>query len=480
MVDEVNAVIGVWRTVDTEVEQFDYRDGNDTLVIRVPRPFPGAIRKATQLLRDAQAEILQPWPMSERICRISSALAAWLDPRSVERQLAERWLPVMTGYAPNMVHRGLTRYLRTFLPDQLTRFLAQDLLDPAMLDHPVPDRAGGWSMAVGPRVLGQIVAGNIPGIALWHMVLGLLVKSAVITRVSRHEPLMAALTHQLIHRTDPELAQLLALVYWPAGDSLREEALFDSVDRLVIYGSNSTISDIRQRVAGRVPVVGYGHRVSLTVIGREALEELVIDDTVRRTGRDVALWDQASCASPHAILVEEGGKHQPKELAERLAAELERWEIKEPRGPVPADVAHAIRDWADQWEWTSNVSVWHHPDYRWAVVAGDPASVPIGPMNRTAFVIPISNLDAAVLPWFRRLVPYLQTVGVAIPRRRLFPLLSSWARAGVTRITEVGRMHEFPAGWLHDGGHSVADLVSFMGVDPGTLESLDTLDRDTW
>lgn len=475
----MDAVLGVWRQVPCEVAHFRYQDGGDTLTVRLPRPTPEALASLGKQLRAAQADVLSSTPAGDRIDRISTAVSPWLDPTSPERQLAERWLPVMTGYAPTMVHRGLTRYLRTFLPDALMRFLAQDLSDPAMLDRPVPDRAGGWSLAVGPRVLGQIVAGNIPGIALWHMVLGLLIKSAVITRVSRQEPLMAALMLQVVERQDPPLAELLPVAYWPSGDAGCEHAFFQAVDRLVAYGNDATIRDIAARASGLVPVVGYGHRVSLAVVGREALQPLTIEDAVRRAGHDIILWDQASCASPHAVLVERGGFYPPEEFAARLAAELQRWDVKEPLAPVSAEVAQGIRDWADAWEWEAGMTVRHAPDYRWVMAYGAPNTIPLSHSNRTVLVIPLDSLEEAV-GWFERLAPHVQTVGVAVARRRLFPLLSAWARVGVTRVAELGRMHEFPAGWLHDGGHSIADLVTFMGVDPGVLEAMDVWDAETW
>ena len=57
---------------------------------------------------------------------------------------------------------------------------------------------------------------------------------------------------------------------------------------------------------------------------------------------DVISWNQLGCLSPHLIYVETGGSISPDQFAEKLAEELSRYEVAEPRGQVAVEVAATI------------------------------------------------------------------------------------------------------------------------------------------
>ena len=58
-------------------------------------------------------------------------------------------------------------------------------------------------------------------------------------------------------------------------------------------------------------------------LGKVSLaNERLTKKLIRKAATDISVFDQTACASPHTIFVEEGGKVNPKEFAERLAAEM--------------------------------------------------------------------------------------------------------------------------------------------------------------
>ncbi len=470
----------IWRRMGVqEITDFTYHDANDSLTVRVPRPWPADAAKIGTELGRRGAETLRTQLTASLPGRIAAAMAPWRDPQSPERRTALRWLPVITGYAPVMVERSLQQYFRTFLADQLWRFLCQDFPDPSVLDHPVPDRAGGWTMASGPRVLGQIAAGNVPGVAVWHIVAGLLIKTPVLTRLSQSEILIGVLMAQMMDRTDPDLAGCIATAYWPSDDRETESAFFHAVDCLVVYGSQPTVDAIAVRAHGVTRVVPYGHRVSIGIIGREALNVRNIPQTVERAGEDVAVWDQQSCTSPHTLIVEEGGHYPPQDFAARLGAEMARRAISEPRAPLSWNEHITLRQFKQKSEWEEGLSLWEGAQNEWAVLYGTVGHTPFSCLGRTILVIPVSTLEKAPAV-MRTFHPYLQSAGVFVHRERLWTMLPSWAEVGVTRVCPLGQMSQLPAGWRHDGGSTLADLVRYMAVDSGTFSVLDALDEDTW
>lgn len=305
-------------------------------------------------------------------------------------------------------------------------------------------------MARGPQVLGQIVAGNVPGLALWHMVSGLLIKSSVLTRLSHQEPLVGMLAARMISKRDHELGQCLAMAYWPSADTDTEHAFFMASNRLVVYGSQDTVEQVAKRAEGLTRVVAYGHRASLAVIGREALAAMTIGETVTQAALDVSMWDQQSCTSPHAILVEEGGRYSVQDFAARLGAELARREIKEPRAMLSSDEHLVLREFKQKLEWQDGLHVMEGRRNTWAVLYGVSEMPPTSCLNRTVLVVPIPQLTDAT-PWLESFRLYMQTVGVRIPRNGLWTLLGPWAEVGVTRVCALGDMADVPARWHHDG-----------------------------
>ncbi|HJR52882.1 MAG TPA: acyl-CoA reductase, partial [Gemmatimonadota bacterium] len=57
------------------------------------------------------------------------------------------------------------------------------------------------------------------------------------------------------------------------------------------------------------------------------------------------------------------------------------------------------------------------------------------------------------------------TVGVAGTAREIDRLATRLARAGVERVTPLGRMQRPPAGWRRDGRPSIADLVRWIDLE---------------
>src|SRR5690606_37592082 len=99
---------------------------------------------------------------------------------------------------------------------------------------------------------------------------------------------------------------------------------------------------LRARLGASVPLVAYHHRISVALVGREALSAAALPKAARDAARAVALLDQRGCVSPHALFVEEDGDASPAEFAAALAGALERLDRELPPGPIDAATASAV------------------------------------------------------------------------------------------------------------------------------------------
>ena len=408
---------------------------------------------------------------------IDAAVARWLKPEDPMRRTAEAALPGITGLSPAMVRLGVTRLMEGFRRNALTRILDQELGDLRMLDGFQDQDEGSRRLiqAMGPRMTTTILAGNIPGLGASELIASLLVKSSCLVKVSSDEPLLTALFARTLVEIEPRLAHCLAVVWWPGGkpeSKSIEEIAFGRSELVIAAGSDEAVTAVHLAVGRSRPalprLIGYGHRVSLGLIGREALDDL--KTVARNAALDVAMYDQQGCLSPHLFYVETGGSRFPRQFAKSLGQELARLEKELPRGPVDTATSarlHQIRSVAEikQADGEEEVIVFGSEiGTLWTVIyEADPTFI-LSPLYRTVRVKPIDDL-MHVIPRLEAWRPYLQAAGIAAPESRLRPLAEALGRAGVNRICPVGRMQQPPAGWPQDGRRFIADRVRWVDLE---------------
>ena len=452
--------------------------------LRWPVVTPELVDRLCGRLLQAQAGCLAERPVMEIVDVLARAVARWYDPGYPLRRVAEELLPAITGYAPEMVRRGLKEHLKTFRHERLLRFVAQDFDNPLVLDGFQPNRAGGRSRAYGPRLTTQVFAGNVPGLPVWNLICGLLVKSATLGKSASGEPLFPVLFAQSVAEEDRELAQCLAIVHWPGGSAEVESAAFSRSDAVTATGGSATIESITRRVPVGMPLLTYGHKVSFAVLGRESLALNRYPDTARRAARDVSQYDQQGCLSPHVIFVERGGAVQPKTFAAAVAAEMGRFEQSKPRARLSVAESAAIDGVRSQYEFrsyadTEGVEVFISPHgSAWTVIYEQaPRRFEPSPLNRVVRIHPVDGIEDVpqLLEPLRR---YVQTAGVSCAPDRLAGWAAVLGRCGVDRICAVGQMPDPAPGWHHDGRGSLSALVRWVDIEGPAEAQLEQYDHE--
>ena len=454
---------------DVEWRNLRFGRAGEQLEIAVPALTDAQMKELAARVRDAARRHLKTLPVAQIADIIDRAIARLLDRGDPYRQKAEALLPVITGYDAEMVRLGLTGYLKTFRKPELNTFLAEDFANPRILDEFQPLAKGGVARAHGPDILAHIWAGNVPGLPLWSLISGLLVKAGNIGKVPSAEPLFAGLFAELLAEIEPSLADCFAIVWWKGGETARETALLREADVVLAYGGNDSLAAIRDRVPVTTRYLAYGHKISFGMVSRATLDIRKAPSIAHQAAYDVVRYDQQGCYSPHVFFVERGGKVSPREFRGYFAHELACFEQKYPRRALTIGESSDVAAWRHQQELTA----FSHPGHEitgdeagaWTVayVEDEKDLAPSG-LNRTVKIVAIDSL-ADVAP---RIAPYkafLQTVGIAAPPEELYRLADILGQAGVTRISALGRMTAPEAGWHHDGRFNLADLVTLTEIE---------------
>lgn len=449
-----------WRTLS-----FD----GGALQVEVPVLDAARMRELARHVRVAGRERLQAMAVSQIVGIVDRAIARLLDERDPWRREAEALLPRVTGYDADMVRRGLGSYLKAFRAPQLHRFVAEDFANPKVLDEFQPAVKGGAVRAMGPSLLAHVWAGNVPGLPLWSLVCGLLVKAPSIGKLPSAEPVFASLFARLLAEVEPALADCLAVVWWQGGEAEPATTLYGEADTVLAYGGNAAIAQIRAQVPVTTRFVPFGHKLGVGMVGRAALDARRGPATARLAAHDVVRYEQQGCYSPHVFYVERGARVRPREFAQYLAAELAQLQRRHPRRALSLEESAAMAGWRQSAELRAlndeAAGLIEGEEGGWAVAYAD-APLTLAPTGgpRCVQVVAVESLIEAV-EIISPHAAFLQTVGLATEPAILYSLSERLARAGVTRICALGAMTAPEAGWHHDGRFNLLDLVRMVEIE---------------
>ncbi|MDR7001814.1 acyl-CoA reductase [Neobacillus niacini] len=466
----------------TEFREERYETEKGAFLLKYPILSPSNIAEISRAIQENRNQYLAKLSINEIVAKIDMAVQLWLNPDYRLRQMAEILIPRITGYDSEMVRLELKRYIRMFRKKELLRFLDEEFDQPAMLDEFRPRKTGGMSKAFGPRSIFHVFSGNVPGVQIWSLIMGLLLKSANIGKTSTAEPLFPVLFAESLAEVDPQLADSVAILPWKGGTRDLEEQAIVAAEAVIVYGSNTTVEKVRELVPSGKKFLTYGHKISLALVGKEALTADQYFDTIHKLAEDVSIYDQQSCLSPQSVLVEERGAVSPKQFAQMLAAELERYHKKRPRAKLTAEEAMAIQKVRNQYDLEAlsgdSVSVFaSHNDSAWTVVYHADPGMEGSPLNRTIHVFSSSRLEDDLFK-IVEYQDYLQSCGLAAAPSRLFQLAGILGSLGVNRIAPIGEMNRAKPGWHHDGGFNLLDLVRFSDIERNLEQDLERFDPD--
>jgi hypothetical protein len=305
--------------------------GAPGLEVRCPDTDPAWVAEVADGLRARTATAADPL---ERAARLGGAGRRFLDPADPLRREALELLPATSGLSAAMAEAVLDGMAADWTPERLARLLREELGDPVPLGSFV-ERGDRSVMAAGPRLCVQLVAGSVPGVGVTALLRSLLLGSPTLIKPGLGDVALPVLFARALAEVDPELSELLAVVYWPGGDAAMEDAALARADSVVVYGSDATVASMRTRAPATARFVGYHHREGLGVVGSGVLgSERRATRCAQEVARAVAFFDQRGCVSPRVVHVEDGAAVAPVAFAGLLADALEALEQTLPSGTL--------------------------------------------------------------------------------------------------------------------------------------------------
>jgi hypothetical protein len=433
---------------------------------RAPRLDPDSAARVARAVRDAVLEARARLSIHDVVRVVARAAGRLADAGDPAGRAASDLLRAELGWSTEGTAGTLRGMAEGWTAEALGALLAAELGDPLVLDsfRPDPSRPGRRRRAVGPPLLLQLHAGNVPGVAVTGTIRGLLARSGVLSKAAEDEPGLLALFARTLAEEDALLGRTVAATWWPGGERVPAwDAWAKHARKVVVYGGDSAVSEVRARVDPATEVVAYGPRLGVAVLLADAPA-----DTLAGLARDLCAYEQRGCVSPriaYAVGVD------PLAVAERLDAALAGETRRVRPAPVSEPEAVALRAVRAEAEFGgfapgAPASVALGPDdLAWTVIARRGPGIESRALPRAIWVYGVEGV-ADVLELLAPFEGRIQALGYA-GREGLEELAEGAARLGVSRIAPVGTMAWPPADWRHEGRHQLLPLLRWTDLEMG-------------
>lgn len=338
--------------------------------------------------------------------------------------------------------------LGSFTLENLKQWLTLELGDAEALDRFI-HYGDISSKAYAPKHLLHIVSGNTPHAAIQSLMRGLLLGSHNFVKLpSSPLPELARWIDQL-----PAKLQSLIELHHKASDQL-----IDQADAIIVIGSDQTIEKIRQRSLPHQRFISHGHKVSIAVIHDD------FERAAPLAAKDISLYNQRGCLSPHAIYVKETANGQAKKFAALLAESMQDFCQAYPPEPLNLSEAGSVRNLREVSRFTSAnsdiIQLWESSErLDWTIIYDENPTLRLSCLNRCVFVKPLPDtLDLCSLGG-----EALHLSSIALHPFDLTEA-ESLCQLPAHRICRLGQSQEPSLFWHHDELAPLASLVTWKDI----------------
>ncbi len=384
---------------------------------------------------------------------ISAVLELWRGSDGYAVRAAHE-LAAETGQSEDMLRSGLDRMLNAHSPDGLLQWVTDSRVEAARriaTEHPEGE-APSIPLLRGPKVMAQVLAGNVAGLALPATLEALLARSTVLLKSASGDPIIPRLFKESLAHAAPALGKAVAVRAWQGGDEKVEGAVFEQVDYVVASGGREMERSLSRRL--KMPHRIHGPRITIGVVGMAWHQ--APGAWWENMAREIVLWDQLGCLSPRILFV----AGDPKRFAWRLADALVYWQNRWPARPLASAEASAVHGFRSLYQMAdgNEAGCIDPEDTSWTVVWDSDPTLDSGPPHRVVRVTRRIGIRA-MKPLLTEHHGEIQGMGTdhLASHELNWRRLAEWG--GIPWVASLTAIQDPPAGWRADGRSGLVDLL---------------------
>lgn len=401
----------------------------------------------------------------------------FLDELSKEWQVGGYWynlalnqLPNELSFSKEMIKNTLDLVSDLLCYDELEKRLLSEFGTLESLDEfSIHTHFEGKIQNFSLGKLLHVSAGNVFLGCIDSLLMGFLTKNINILKLSSKNQTFPKIFAESILKLDKEkiISDKFAILYWKGGDENVEKLVKNNIDAIIAWGGESMLESYKKDLPINVKLLDYGPKISIQVITKEFLNFNSIKTVSENIVNDIALWDQAACASSQNLFIEDGV--DVTLLMNSIADSFNNYKLS--RAKLDQDEYVDIlkeKARADYSYCSTGIDYIQGDDF---MIHFDPSEIlRPSPLNRTLIIKPFKNI-LTLSKNLENFKFYLQTCGIGISRNQRNEYLRLLALAGIKRFTPIGKMLSGMSGAPHDGKFGLRDLVNTVSYEqPNDLD----------
>jgi len=314
------------------------------------------------------------------------------------------------------------------------------------------------------------IAGNVPTLGIYSVLLSILCKNANILRVSKESVSAVYDLLKLLDNIEVEyegntysskiILKNIAIIYFNSGDKNHNTQMSLKADARIVWGSKIAVDDI-SLLPKRTTCVDliFGPKYSFAVFDKSAIESEDFEEYLENLVTDIIAFNQKSCSSPQVLFLEKSNLTIEK-IAQLLSQKFEK--IMKRYSNLDLDQATAAKIINKRGEYLLclDKSIYMSKGLQYTILIDNELKLEEGITGRTIFVKEVEGiLDVCTL-----ITKNIQTIGIASKdSSKTLDFASRVTTFGVDRVVKIGYMNFYDSPW--DGTLIMSELVRWCSLN---------------
>lgn len=366
-----------------------------------------------------------------------------------------------SGFSPEEVHQTLALLPGLLSRESLETRVRAEFTQTKVLDQfaKIPHFAGRVK-ATPKGTLLHVTAGNVFLSSIDSLIMGFLTKNISILKVSSANQFFPDYFAVKLKAFDSKniLADKFAVLHWKGGDAKAETFIKSKVNAIIAWGGEEMIQNYQKDLPQSVRLLDFGPKISLQVISKKSLSNKDLNLVAEAVVRDIIPWDQAACASPQNLYLQEG-----IDEAVVISAIDKAFSQAPTRGELSDDEATEILKevyrgyWSELMEGGQVTSGKEH-----LLHLEENKFIKPSPLGRSLIIKRFKDAEDL----YSHLEPfsyYLQSCSYLLSESEKNEFLNLLSLSGIKRFAPLGTVTWGMEGAPHDGRFVLRELVNFIG-----------------
>ena len=354
-------------------------------------------------------------------------------------------LPLLS--ALNMPYSSLERYAKVFSKEGLLKKIDIELGDLKNGVLSLDEDNNRYYEPLG--ILFHIAAGNVDLLPAYSVVEGLLVGNINILKLPTGDNGLSILLLKELIKEAPVLKDYIYVFDVPSTEIETIKQLSNLADATIVWGGDEAQKAARAFVDIHSSIISWGHKISFSYV-----DSGVTNEEIEDLCKSICLSNQLFCSSSQGIYVNTDSKEELHSLAKRVLPIFAKVSKEMNTLPLTMKAKNSLLIYNDKLEGNADNI---YSDDGVSIIVKEDNKLELSYLFQNIWIKPLKKEDIVnVLKPNKNL---LQTVSINKELKDKEDIIRLLAKAGATRITNLGDNSRMLAGESHDGEYALRRYI---------------------